>query len=128
MKPKVVFNVLAVACLMFGWSLAQANITQEQEKKTDTEKTRAVTGCLEQGGNADEFKLTEEDGSTWEIHSKGVKLSPHVGHTVTVTGNVWHPKAHEAKEKGKEAMDAGAKEHGHLNATNVKMVSESCKK
>ena len=78
--------------------------------------------------SANEFKLTQDDGSTWEIQSKGVKLSPHVGHTVTVTGKVWHPDMHGAKEKAKETVDSSAKEHGHLNATNVTMVSESCKK
>jgi hypothetical protein len=35
---------------------------------------------------------------------------------------------HGAKEKAKEAVDADAKEHGHLKVTKVSMVSESCKK
>ena len=56
-----------------------------------------------------------------------VKLSPHVGHTVTVTGEVSNAAANGAKEKAKSTMDADAKEHGTLNATKVEMVSESCK-
>jgi len=63
-----------------------------------------------------------------EIHSKTVKLAEHVGHTVTISGKVWHPDMHGAKEKTKEAVDSDAKEHGHLNATDVAMVSDSCKK
>jgi len=35
---------------------------------------------------------------------------------------------HGAKEKSKEAINPDAKERGHLDATRVKMVSESCKK
>jgi hypothetical protein len=63
-----------------------------------------------------------------------VDLAPHVGHVVTVTGTASeiHAKAHEMKEKTKDeaqehGMDKNATEHGHLKATNVKMVSKSCK-
>jgi hypothetical protein len=125
MTTKLAFNLLAVSCLTIIPAFAQSNNAQEEDKSA---KTRSVTGCLTAGDSADEFKLTADDGSTWEIQSKGVKLSPHVGHTVTVTGKVWHPDMHGAKEKAKEAVDPNAKEHGHLRATNVAMVSESCKK
>ncbi len=96
-----------------------------QDKSDDA---RSITGCLSKGDSAKEFKITGEDGSTWEVTSATVKLSPHLGHTVTVTGEVWHPDMHGAKEKAKEAVDADAKEHGHLKVTKVSMVSESCKK
>ena len=33
-----------------------------------------------------------------------------------------------AKEKAKETVDSDAKEHGHLTATDLSMVSDSCKK
>jgi len=55
-----------------------------------------------------------------------VKLSEHVGNTVTISGKVWHADMHGAKEKTKEA-EIRCKEHGHLNATDVAMVSDSCK-
>ena len=66
------------------------------------------------------------------IHSSKVALSKHVGHTVTVTGVVQNSKMHNMKEDTKNAaVDSGVKkddsEHGHLKATNLKMVSESCK-
>jgi hypothetical protein len=96
-----------------------------QEKSADV---RSITGCLSKADSAKEFEITGEDGSTWEVTSATVKLSPHLGHTVTVTGRVWHPDMHGAKEKAKEAVDADAKEHGHLKVTKVSMVSESCKK
>ena len=124
MKTKFVLSWLLASGLAIAPTLARTPGPQEPDKSS---KARTVTGCLSQGDSAEEFKLTTEDGSTWEIHSKGVKLSPHVGHTVTVTGKVWHPDMHGAKEKSKEAVDPGAKEHGHLNATGISMVSDSCR-
>jgi hypothetical protein len=125
MTAKLALNLFVVSCLAIAPAFAQST-TQEEEKKSA--KTRSVTGCLSAGDSANEFKLTQDDGSTWEIQAKTVKLSPHVGHTVTVTGKVWHPDMHGAKEKTKEAVDPGAKEHGHLSAVSVSMVSESCQK
>ena len=125
MTTKLTFSLLAVLVLALAPAFARSSNAQEEDKSA---KTRSVTGCLSPGDSANEFKLTQDDGSTWEIQSKAVKLSPHVGHTVTITGKVWHPDMHGAKEKAKEAVDSSAKEHGHLNATNVTMVSESCKK
>src|SRR4029077_13590113 len=77
--------------------------------------------------------LKAEDGGTWELHSKTVKLSPHTGHTVTVTGRVRNADMHGAKEEAKDEMkehgvDKHSTEHGHLNVTNLSMVSESCHK
>jgi hypothetical protein len=91
-----------------------------------------VTGCLRKGDSADEFAIAGEDGMTWELRSKTVKLDEHVGHTVTITG-VRHQetKAEEAKEEkteAKESKEAEAKEAGDLRVTNLKMVSDSCKK
>jgi hypothetical protein len=125
MTTKLAFNLLAVSCLAMAPAFAQSSNAQEQDKSA---KIRSVTGCLSAGDSANEFKLTQDDGSTWEIQSKDVKLSPHVGHTVSVTGKAWHPDMHGDKEKSKEAVSPDAKEHGHLDATSVKMVSESCKK
>ena len=96
-------------------------------------KTRTLTGCLQKGDDADEYKLTTAKGSTWELKSNGHKLSPHVGHTVTVTGVVANPEMHGAKEDAKaEAkehdMDKDSTEHGHMKVTGVKMVIDSCRR
>jgi hypothetical protein len=63
-----------------------------------------------------------------EIQSQAVKALTHVGHTVSVSGKVWHPDVHGRERKNKEAISPDAKEHGHLDATSVKMVSEPCGK
>lgn len=93
---------------------------------------RAVTGCLSKGDSANEFLLTGNNGSTWEVRSDSVALADHVGHTVKATGAVSHAKMHNMKEDAKDtATDSGMKksntEHGHMTITAIKMVSDSCK-
>jgi hypothetical protein len=121
MKANWSFRLLVAS----GLVLSPIFAAPAQDKSADV---RSITGCLSKGDSAKEFAITGEDGSTWEVTSTTVKLSPHLGHTVTVTGRVWHPDMHGAKEKAKEAVDADAKEHGHLKVSKVLMVSESCKK
>jgi hypothetical protein len=125
MKTKLLLSMVAVSTLL----LVPA-ITFAQDKGAEV---RTLTGCLSRGDSAHEYKLTTENGATWELHSKTVRLSPHAGHTVTVTGKVRAADLHEAKEKAKDEMkehglDKDATEHGHLNVIKVSMVSDSCKK
>ena len=104
---------------------------QEPQKPTH-QKSRIITGCLQPGDDANEFKFTGQDGSKWDVKSDSVKLAPHVGHTVTVTGVVSNVAAHGAKEDIKdEAKEHGvgknSTETGDLTVTTLKMVSKSCK-
>ena len=125
MKNKWLLSVLAVSTLLLVPAFGYA-----QDKGAEV---RTLTGCLSKAEGDHEYKLTTENGSTWELRSKAVKLSPHAGHTVTVTGRVRNAALHGVKEKTKDEMkehdmDKGATEHGHLNVTNISMVSDSCKK
>lgn len=105
-----------------------------QDTNSDTKgkaETRTITGCLQKGESSDEFNLIANNGSTWEVKSTQANLADHVGHTVKVTGVVEHNKMHNLKEDAKDAAhDAGMKkenrEHGHLTATDVQMVSGTC--
>jgi len=114
--------------------LASVGLAMAQDTtKTTHKKTRTLTGCLQKGDDADEYNLTTTKGGTWEIKSDSVKLGEHVGHTVTITGVVANATAHGMKEDTKEemkehGMDKNATEHGHLTATDLKMVSDSCQK
>jgi len=123
------FTGLCAVALQAQETPAPATTAKPMHAKTA--KT-TVTGCLQKGDEADEFAITGEDGKTWELRSKTVKLAEHVGHTVTVTGVRHHEtKAEEAKEEkaeGKESKEAEAKEAGDLRVTGLKMVSESCTK
>ncbi len=120
MSKVLLFLVLAALCTSSAFAKSKGDV-------------RDVTGCLSKGDSANEFLLTANDGSTWEIRSSRPPLAEHVGHTVTVTGVVSHAKMHNMKEDVKEtAKDSGLKksdtEHGHLKVTDVKMVSDSCQK
>jgi hypothetical protein len=119
MNSKLVLSVILAACT-FGFAKDKADV-------------RDVTGCLAKGDSANEFMLTGNDGSTWEIRSSKIDLAEHVGHTVTATGVVSNAAMHNMKEDAKDAAkDSGMKkddsEHGHLKVTAVKMVSDSCSK
>ncbi len=125
MKIKLLVSMIAVSTLLLVPALAFANDKDDE--------VRTLTGCLTKAEGAHEYKLTTENGATWELHSKSVKLSPHRGHTVTVTGKVRNADMHEAKEKVKDemkehGMDKDATEHGHLTVTKLNMVSDSCKR
>src|SRR6267154_2440802 len=120
---------LILAGLTASWAVAQTE-SRDSKSKSDV---RTVTGCLSKGDSADEFVLTGNDGSTWEVrgHKSGVDLSGHVGHTITATGVVSNATAHNMKEDAKDAAhDSGMKksntEHGHLKITDAQIVSTSC--
>jgi hypothetical protein len=121
MKANQILFCAIVVCLATCLSFAKS--------KADV---RDVTGCLAKGDNANDFVLTGNDGSTWDVTSSAVDLSEHVGHTIDATGVVSNAKMHNMKEDAKDAAkDSGMKksdnEHGHLKVTEVKMVSDSCK-
>ncbi|MDP9160268.1 MAG: hypothetical protein M3O09_08570 [Acidobacteriota bacterium] len=123
-----------VVCTLFAglatsWMLAQDSTTVSDSKSD----VRTITGCVSKGDSADEFMLTGNDGSTWEVRSSAVSLGDHVGHTVAATGVVSNSKMHNMKEDAKDAAkDSGMKksnnEHGHLKITDVQMVSETCQR
>ena len=129
MKMKTAMAFLAL--FVFGGTFGLA--TAQDTTKTTHKKTRTLTGCLQKGDDANEYKLTTAKGSDWEIKSDSLKLGDHVGHTVTITGVVSNATMHgmkedvkaEAKEHG---VDKDSTEHGHMAVTNLKMVSDSCKK
>lgn len=128
MKTKLLFCGVLIA-LCASWILAQDASSQSNSKSN----VRTITGCLAQGDSANEFLLTANDGSTWEVRSDKVTLAGHVGHTIAATGVVSHEKAHHLKEDAKQAAtDSGATkqhaEHGHMTITDVKMVSDSCQR
>ena len=130
MKFKIAMTVLAM--FLFA-SIAALASPQDATKKTTHKKTRTLSGCLQKGDSANEYKLTTASGGTWEIKSDSVNLGDHVGHSVAITGVVSNAKMHGAKEDAKaeakeHGMDKNSTEHGHMAVTALKMVSDSCSK
>lgn len=129
MKLKIAMTVVA----LFGFASTAGLATAQDTTKTTHKKTRTLTGCLEKGDDANEYKLTTAKGATWEIKSDTVKLVDHLAHTVTITGVVSNATLHGAKEDAKaeakeHGMDKASAEHGHMTVTHLKMVSDSCSK
>jgi hypothetical protein len=129
MKLKIAMTVVALFVFASTVGLAAAQDTTDSTHK----KTRTLTGCLQKGDDANEYKLTTTKGATWEIKSDTVKLGDHVAHTVTITGVVSNATLHGAKEDAKaeakeHGMDTDSTEHGHMTVTQLKMVSNSCSK
>jgi hypothetical protein len=104
------------------------NGTTPQQDVDKSADVRTLTGCLVHGEKTSEYELKLDDGSMWDIKSDKFKLSSHLGHTITVTGNVSHPQLHGAKERTKEAIDPNSTEHGTLTLTDLSTVSRNCKK
>jgi len=129
MKVKIATTFLAL--FVFGGTSGLA--TAQDTTKITHKKTRTLSGCLQKGDDANEYKLTTAKGGTWEIKSDSIKLGDHVGHTVTITGVVSNAEMHGMKEDAKaeakeHGVDKDSTEHGHMAVTNLKMVSDSCKK
>jgi len=118
---------VALLGLTSVWTFAQDDTSNNSKGQV-----RNITGCLTKSGGGDEYLLTGNDGSTWEIHeNNAVNRAAHLNQTVRLRGVVSNEKAHDMKEDAKDmASDTGATkrkgEHGHLKATEIKKVSESC--
>jgi hypothetical protein len=123
---------LKIIMTVFGlFVVSTVLVAQDTTTKPTHKKVRTLSGCLQKGDDAKEYKLTTAKGSTWEVKSDAVKLDEHVGHSVTITGVVSNATIHGAKEDAKsEAKEHGvaenSTEHGHMTVTGLKMVSESC--
>jgi hypothetical protein len=129
MKVKIAMASLA----LFIFAATAGLATAQDKTKTTHKKTRTVSGCLQTGDSANEYRLTTAKGGTWELKSDTLKLADHVGHTVKITGVVSNATMHgmkedvksEAKEHG---IDKGSTEHGSMTVTNLTMVTDTCKK
>jgi len=109
--------------IILGFVLAVGVITlAASAQKGDKEAARTtVTGCLQKGDEADEFAITGEYGKNYELVSRTIKLSAHVGHKVRVTGTLIEE---ESEEQEKEAGEGWA---GKIYVTSLRVVSETCK-
>ncbi len=81
-----------------------------------------VTGCIQRGDAVSQYKVATKDGEVWDLDSKKIKLSPHVNHTVTISGVVLETfdKAHPRK------VVVNDNRKGILSVGKLTMVSTSC--
>jgi len=116
MKIKFTTGLLALAFALGSTAALAATATSHQAKERSS-ATVTVAGCLHNGTTTDVFVLTAKDGKGWDVSSKTVDISKHVGHTVSVTGT----PVTTATTDGSAASATT-----RLDVSDLKMVSESC--
>jgi hypothetical protein len=118
-----------IASIVLALLMSLTALAQDTAKPGDDQsKTKAVTGCLQKGAQADQFSITGEDGKSWDLRSSTVKLADHVGHQVTVTGSPTREAKAEEKKEGQVENAAQKEQLTELRVTDLKMVSPSCTK
>ena len=120
---------LAVTMLLAG-ALPASAVTTSRARAADS-----ATGCLQKGDKPDTFKLVEKDGKTLDVWSKKVSLAGHVGHTVTLTGDVTKSdmsgmsgmKDTSMSKMGDSSKMSGmSMSAGSMNVASMTMVSATC--
>jgi hypothetical protein len=122
------FAARMLASIVLALLMPLTALAQDTTKPSDEGKTKAVTGCLQKGDQADLFSITGEDGKSWDLRSSTVKLDEHVGHKVTVTGSPTREAKAEEKKEGQVENAARKEALGELRVTDLKMVSPNCTK
>lgn len=111
MNVKLAIAMLALTIFVFP------AIARAQDPHSDN-STHRVTGCLQKGETASSYMLSDESGKVWEVHSVTVRLGPHVGRIVTLTGT--HPKQTEDSTKKSP--------QNQLLVTHLEVVRYDCEK
>ena len=97
------------------------------------QKTGSITasGCVQKGHFDDRFHLIGRNGKAYALRSSSVKLSDHIGHNVTIKGELKRdPKRDEWDFEGSEVGEEYGKgkiaDFVDVEVTSLKMNSASC--
>ncbi len=123
------FAFTFVAALLLAGALSVSSVTSARANAADS-----VTGCLQKGDKPDTYKLVSKDGKSWDVWSKKVSLAGHVGHTVTLTGDVTKGGMSGMKDTSMSKMGMSdtskmsrmSMSSGSMDVTAMSMVSPSC--
>ena len=90
-----------------------------------------ITGCLQAGNTVDRFILRGPDRKAYALRSESVRLSEHVGHKVTVKGELKHDQKRDDYDfEGSEVNEAYGKgkiiDPLDVEVSSLKVVSASC--
>jgi len=108
-------SLLAIALIGVGL-VSGTNAGAQVAPDSSTPVT--VTGCLAQSDNPNAFMIKDSTGKIYGLMSSSVKLKPHVGHQVTITGTPMRPDTSETKSSHELS--------GQLQVSDLKMVSATC--
>ena len=120
LKIRIRFGLVALLVCVSMLLISTAQDTNDTSKLT-----RYVTGCLQQGHNADEYQLIAENAK-WHLRSDSFRLEDYVGQEVKVAGVVSNQPYHGMKEDLKAAVEKNPTETGALTVANLEIVSNSC--
>jgi len=118
-KRVIYLLVSAIVCWVVAFSAATVAFAQTEAAG----QKMTVTGCLQKGGEANEFAITREDGKTYQLRNSAVDLSKHVGHKVTIMGTF---KAEKREGQSAEYSQQEAIEAGTIQVATLKMISDKC--
>ena len=121
---------MLIGFLLFACFLATPSITRSEAQKKP--RNIAVTGCLQPAAITDRFQLVGRNGKAYGLRSASVQLAGHVGHTVTVRGELKRdPKRDDYDFEGSEINEEYGKDKitdvVDVEVTALKMVAASCK-
>ncbi|HEY6969542.1 MAG TPA: hypothetical protein VJA94_10080 [Candidatus Angelobacter sp.] len=90
-----------------------------------------LSGCLQEGRILDRFILPGGRGKIYSLRSKTIKLSEHVGHNVSIKGQLTRDeKRDEYDFEGSEANEAYGKgkltDPIDVDVTSLKVLGTSC--
>src|SRR5260370_13160412 len=126
---KTSFMLTLGTFFVFAASLfASATSAQKAGKKTNSV---TVTGCLHKGVVLDRFSLAGQDGKSYALRSSSVKLSDHVGHSVTIKGELKRDQKREdydfeRSEVNEEYGKGKIADFVDVEVTSLKVVGAAC--
>ena len=126
MHPSYRIALSLAAILLLAGALPASAVT------TARPYAESATGCLQKGDKPDSYKLVSKDGKTWEVWSKTVSLAGHVGHMVTLTGDVTKSDMSGMKDTSMSKMGDSSRmsgmsmSSGTMNVSSMTMVSATC--
>src|SRR5438105_3793000 len=126
MQLRKLFHIAVIVGLVCLYS-ATAEARHKQSANRMAGKTTTVTGCLQKGDEANEYKLVGQGGKTYGLYRSGsVKFAEHVGHKVSVTGNFTHEKKESSTQEKAERKSGMPEESAHLKVSSMQHISDTC--
>ena len=135
MRLNYLVGILVAGSAVFGVHLGAAQAPAAKPAAKAAAGSHAMTGCLAKGTEPNTYMLTQIEGNgpkQAELVNvpATVKLDPHLGHKVEITGTVVKAKAAAQAEAGTQKVTPAqrkeeAGEH-HMRPTAVRMIAASC--
>jgi hypothetical protein len=119
-------KLFAIVVLVLGLGLTVPSGRAQTKSSKRSANVVSATGCLIKGDEAGEVWLEEKDGTIYGLESSKIKLAAHLGHEVTVTGNVLPEGKEEAGEEAHEQNKTGKHEAADFRVRTLKMISATC--